>query len=1032
MEPLFKFVLHRPAVKIQDDSIIELTQKSNFQIDLAKAIGKKNTRDLLKTVSTEYVKSKSFIKSTSDLKILSKLLLFQAALDQLSNKSNIPSDAIKDAIKDAFGATASTVVKDNDYIEAIKNLKDSIIAIKYLPEQHDKPIEDLTNALRDLEIINLFVSDPNYLQTAAQLKKNRERVLRLPTQAELKSILGQNEEEIKKQKEAEQKKQDEIRKSIQNKAELYGKLQYAIKEIMNIDHTNLETTSQKANKGFLPPKEVRPLNVFMDNVHKLNSLGQLQVLNAKTQIERGVNLQDAFHIKSPIAEKSTPETKPQRQFFTGVDDFKPINMTSTLFKFKTGTEKMLSTSSLNLLKERKLSITEMGIDKVVVKLKFEMEELSSELEISTQSQKINSLSRIGNIIVKTSVPTKSMWGYLPLHQDFNLKDFFMLDDRIPKTKGKASPSGVADLLIVKQQLKSYEGRDVAHIENILKGELKSREHRRFNQTINDTFIETEKIQTEERELESTDRFELSRETSKTIEQEASLKAGLSVSGTYGPTVSFSASAEGSLSTSKEEATKTAATFSKSVTQRSVEKLTERILQSNRIIITTEIEEKNIHELDNKAGTGHISGVYQWVEKVYEAQMYNYGLRMMYDFMLPEPGAYIVESMQTAHASKLMIEKPIDFTLNPNQINETNYNFWIHAYGATGIVPPPEEYITKSLDYSAGGGDDKTDYYHSGIVQIDEGYQAIQASVGAVCNQWSGNRVVDMVVGRRTHRFVEGDWLWITNLNNETESIPLAFKTNDVSDIAVAFEIKCLRTSRAYKKWQLETHGKLMESYKVKLADYEERLAAAELNAGVEIKGKNPTLNLEIMKDELKKNCVAILTNQHFDLFNSIENGINGLPQVNLYENEAEGPYVRFFEQAFEWEHITWLTYPYFWGRKSKWEERIAYDDPDPLFNQFIKAGYCRAVVPVRPGFEGALDHFLTFGEIWNGGPLPAISSDLYLPIADEIAERLDRPGDEIPQGDPWEVRIPTNLVKLRADDSLPTWKKDATGNWIEQ
>jgi len=75
---------------------------------------------------------------------------------------------------------------------------------------------------------------------------------------------------------------------------------------------------------------------------------------------------------------------------------------------------------------------------------------------------------------------------------------------------------------------------------------------------------------------------------------------------------------------------------------------------------------------------------------------------------------------------------------------------------------------------------------------------------------------------------------------------------------------------------------------------------------------------------------------------------------------------------------------------------------------------------------------MTFGEIWNGGPLPAISNDLYLPIAEEIAERMDMPGDEIIQGDPWEVRIPTNLVKLRNDDSLPKWQKDANNNWIEQ
>ena len=65
--------------------------------------------------------------------------------------------------------------------------------------------------------------------------------------------------------------------------------------------------------------------------------------------------------------------------------------------------------------------------------------------------------------------------------------------------------------------------------------------------------------------------------------------------------------------------------------------------------------------------------------------------------------------------------------------------------------------------------------------------------------------------------------------------------------------------------------------------------------------------------------------------------------------------------------------------------------------------------------------FLLFGETWNGGPLPPVTSKLYVPIADEIAERTGKPQGEIPQGDPWTVTLPTTLVKLRADDSLPTF-----------
>lgn len=357
---------------------------------------------------------------------------------------------------------------------------------------------------------------------------------------------------------------------------------------------------------------------------------------------------------------------------------------------------------------------------------------------------------------------------------------------------------------------------------------------------------------------------------------------------------------------------------------------------------------------------------------------------------------------------------------------------MHEYRTSDVVPPPEPYITKTMDYSAGGGDDKTNYYHSGQISIDEGYRAVFASVGVVDNIWDDNAVVDIVIGKRAHRFHDTDpWVWTTPLDSEYNALPVALKTWNVSDVGIAIEVKAQRTDRAMEKWRYETHGKLMQAYQNLLKEYQEKLDALEANVGEPIEGQGPLANQGLIKDELKKACVSLLTKQHFDLFDAIENGTNGLPQIDLIESEAEGPYVRFFEQAFEWEHMTWVIYPYFWGRKSEWSQRIAFQDSDPLFNQFIKAGFCRVSVPVRENFEGAVDHFMTFGEIWQGGPLPTASSPLYLPIANELAERLNRPtGTEVAQGDPWEVRIPTSLVKLKEDGVLPGWHKDADGAWV--
>jgi hypothetical protein len=102
---------------------------------------------------------------------------------------------------------------------------------------------------------------------------------------------------------------------------------------------------------------------------------------------------------------------------------------------------------------------------------------------------------------------------------------------------------------------------------------------------------------------------------------------------------------------------------------------------------------------------------------------------------------------------------------------------------------------------------------------------------------------------------------------------------------------------------------------------------------------------------------------------------------------------------------------------------------DPKFEHFLQAGYARVVVPVRPGFEIALQHFLDTGMIWNGQPLPEVGSDLYISIIQEIKEQQGAPLGEEEYGEPWDVRLPTSLVRLKDSSKLPKWVKDEDGEW---
>jgi hypothetical protein len=154
-------------------------------------------------------------------------------------------------------------------------------------------------------------------------------------------------------------------------------------------------------------------------------------------------------------------------------------------------------------------------------------------------------------------------------------------------------------------------------------------------------------------------------------------------------------------------------------------------------------------------------------------------------------------------------------------------------------------------------------------------------------------------------------------------------------------------------------------------------------------------------------------------------GPAGSPRFDLAQAMQRGSFVRFVEQAFEWEQMQYVFYPYFWARTDTWEDRFAESDPAYQFRRFLQAGWARVVIPVRPGFETVLHYYLETGNLWSGRAAPpAVGDPLYISIAEEIRYRTDtRVLSAVPEGTPWEISVPTALVCLRQQAGLPRWER---------
>lgn len=605
-------------------------------------------------------------------------------------------------------------------------------------------------------------------------------------------------------------------------------------------------------------------------------------------------------------------------------------------------------------------------------------------------------------------------------------------------------AGIGDLLLIRQTLVRYEAGDVAHIENVLRGETKIRDHLRRTVIEETTTLENQTERDESRELESTERFELQREVAETVREETSLEGGLKVFGSYGPMVQFEAHASGTIAGSRDRSVKFAAEHASEVTTRASSRVAERIRQQRVRRVLQETEEKNHHEL--AAGGEHVIGVYQWVDKVYEAQVFNHGARTMFDFTVPEPAAYLIQSFASRHASKLRAPEP--FALTPQQIDEDNYGEWVARYEVLGVLPPPDIRISvaKVVTLGAQQVGEPGPRTHAEELLIPADYEAVSADVWLIRPNAGLPSRVSVVIG--THSLSERLETEVDQPHPNSASVDLAGERGTAANlplvvsildpsqpVALSIEIWCRRTDAALERWRHTTYAAILQAYQEQRSDYEEKLAAESPPQGITIAGRNPASNRALERDELKKACITLLRGEYLGV-TSFFDALAGEqvfplgPQVDLRKSGPLGALARFFEQAFEWQHLAYVFYPYYWAHISRWQDRIAFADDDPLFESFMKAGAARVVVPVRRGFENAVSHFMDTGEIWEGGELPAIGSALFVPIDVELREKLGAPGNEVAQGEPWELRLPTQLVRLRPDGSLPSWHKDDSGRWL--
>lgn len=689
-----------------------------------------------------------------------------------------------------------------------------------------------------------------------------------------------------------------------------------------------------------------------------------------------------------------------------------------------------------------------------------------------------------------------------------------------------NPIGVGDLKVVRQRLIAYRPGEISYIHNVLMGENRERKFRRLEKS-EDTFTSTsERSEESQTEHQATDRFELKRDAEQSLKQTLGLTANGSVTYNNKPVVA-TVSAGFSFQSAAEESSKTAETLAREAIAKSVDRVSLRASQQRTSVRLLESEETNVQAFNAEDATKHISGIYRWVDKAYEAQLWNVGRRMMFEFIVPEPAHFLVESRLRSYAQDTPLPEPPVLALGsvqmpfgmdgPNDIVPAVYEQLALLYDLSALPPPDRPEIRKGFFSDAATGE-KT-ITGSYAVAIDdpnsgqrrfrtraftsrlalEGYRLTGLRVDAFVkfhelnenDPGGSNKIRVFVDGTEVLLRSPGEAMWQVvgeDVDTTVTSVPL----HEVVEVTIGLTDAILysftlgytatRDDDGVVDWRRNVfqhvHGierrkvedanrRLQAQYDADLAAHQAEMAEFRARTASDIlQGRSGLLNARVIVEELKKHCITLMakefdsyiyddrllnpavstrpaensyyvfqetpsqagTAQRLKVALHTETGLQ-LPAIDLNVANTKAPLVQFLEQAFEWNNMAYLFYPYFWGAAPRWIEMMnRYDAGDPFYTAFLQAGSSRVLLAATPGYEDAVLHFLATGVPWEGGPSPVIDDPLFLPLHEEIRKQQQAGTEGEPEGQPWPFILPTSLVYLQDSTSpLPEFDEPQQG-----
>lgn len=586
--------------------------------------------------------------------------------------------------------------------------------------------------------------------------------------------------------------------------------------------------------------------------------------------------------------------------------------------------------------------------------------------------------------------------------------------------GYAAALGLCDLRVIRQRLIRYRRGEVAHIENVMRGEAQDRSEEISHQS------ETRETDTQQidHSASRTGLMQFDSAGSRVSENDtlAALKREFDnlkqAYGTDGLSVTVSGGWLDS-GTAPASRARQVAEHARRLLDRATARVADRVACArNRRTVEAFVASRR-RRFDNRQGNGPLIGVYRWVDAVHRIELIPDGSRLLVEIVLADPARDLVA--RTSALQGLDIRAPIPPWLggdglapvtSPVAIGRDNHAALAARY-RVAVPPPPLPQQVRSAVLRADPPQNLA------TIAIPAGHVV---TGGSVAYGWrlpaaGDTPVLEVLLGDTVLRLDPAQ-------DNASGSKPLpamapgidavpvtALSTGLDYVLHVTLDCHCPEDAPAFAQWQLEAYRLIMAGYAARRDDYLASMAGLAEQAA----HASPEAPADLAAAECTGAAIRCL------MAPALQQLPAGTPGGR--QDSAVLALTRFFRDALAWRDSVCSYYPdYFAADAVQRPRRMVLDrapDAPADLTAFLEAGCARLLVPVRPAYALALLYYLGSGGLfWRGDDTRVPVCETDIDLADQIRALTHGPRPEAGT-ETWDITLPTALLMLQEDGGLP-------------